>query len=182
MQRNAKERRKIDEKLVEIEELMARNIKETDRQLKNLGKQLGGLGRKFGGFAEGMALPSMRKILSERFGMDQIAPCYRATKNGQSMELDVLGFSPEKGEAYVVEVKSKLRDGDIDTMIARLRQAPKFYDELRGKKIYGILAVVDSGKEAEKRVFKTGLYLAKIRDETFELNVPEGFTPRSFGG
>ena len=49
-----------------------RQLKETDRQLrkqlKELGKQIGGLGEKFGGFTEGMALPSMTKILTENFG------------------------------------------------------------------------------------------------------------------
>jgi len=102
--------------------------------------------------------------------MDRIAPSCRSKKNGQTMELDVLAFPPAKEEAYVVEVKSKLTNDDVDRMKARLRRAPKFYDELRGKKIYGILAVVDSVEEAEKRVFKTGLYLAKIHDETFELD------------
>jgi len=42
--------------------------KETDRQLKELGKQIGGLGAKFGSFTEGLALPSMEKILRQRFG------------------------------------------------------------------------------------------------------------------
>ena len=44
-------------------------LKETDRQLrkqlKELGKQIGGLRDKFRSFTEGMALPSMTKILTE---------------------------------------------------------------------------------------------------------------------
>ena len=35
------------------------------KQLEELGKQIGGLGEKFGGFTEGMALPSMTKILTK---------------------------------------------------------------------------------------------------------------------
>ena len=42
-----------------------RQLKATDRQLKELGKQIGGLGAKFGSFTEGLALPSMEKILRQ---------------------------------------------------------------------------------------------------------------------
>ena len=97
------------------------------------------------------------------------------------MEFDVLAYSTEKREVVVVEVKSKLTDEHVDTMKDRLRQVPSFIHELRGMKVYGILAVVTSFEKDEKRVFSEGLYLAKIRDETFELNVPEDFTPRDFG-
>ena len=174
IQRNAEERRKT-------EEMMRRNAKKTDRQLKNLGQQIGGLGHKFGGFAEGMALPSMSKILNERFGMEHVGPRATYKKNGQTMEFDVLAYSTEKKEVVVVEVKSKLTDEHIDTMKARLRQVPSFIQELRGMKVYGILAVVTSFEKDEIRVLSEGLYLAKIHDETFELHVPEDFTPRDFG-
>ena len=66
--------RETDRQLKETD----RQLKETDRQLrkqlKELGKQIGGLGEKFGGFTEGMALPSMTKILTENFGMEVVTP------------------------------------------------------------------------------------------------------------
>ena len=48
-----------------IDDLAALQIflQETDRQIRELGKQIGGLGNKFGSFTEGLALPSMQKIL-----------------------------------------------------------------------------------------------------------------------
>ncbi len=61
----------------------AEQMKRTDRRLKELGKQIGGLGEKFGSFTEGLALPSMQKILNERFGMEVISPSVRASKNGK---------------------------------------------------------------------------------------------------
>ncbi len=67
-----------------------RHQRETDRQLKELGKQIGGLGEKFGSFTEGLALPSMSKILSERFGMEVVSPSVRVSKQGEHMEIDVL--------------------------------------------------------------------------------------------
>ena len=61
------------ENRVDIKELRA-SQKETDRQIKELGKQIGGLGEKFGSFTEGMAFPSMKRVLRERFGMEFVSP------------------------------------------------------------------------------------------------------------
>jgi hypothetical protein len=71
---------RTDQQILELREGQqetARQLKETDRQLskqiKELSKQIGGLGNKFGSFTEGMALPSMEKLLRQRFGMETIA-------------------------------------------------------------------------------------------------------------
>ena len=82
--------RETDRQLKETD----RQLKETDRQLrkqlKELGKQIGGPGEKFGGFTEGMALPSMTKILTENFGMEVVTPRVKVRKAVRSLELDVL--------------------------------------------------------------------------------------------
>jgi hypothetical protein len=89
-------------------------MQETDRQIKELGKQIGGLGKKFGNFTEGLALPSMEKILREHFGMEIISPSVRASKGGQHAEIDVLTYAnSDINTAYVVEVKSHHREESI---------------------------------------------------------------------
>lgn len=158
-----------------------RQLKQTDRQLKELGKQLGGLGDKFGSFTEGMAYPSMRKLLEERFGMNVVAPRVHARRNGHNFELDVLAYSNGgKDEVYVVEVKSHLRDDGLQQMLRILEQFPEFFPEHRDKKLYGILATVDAPDDLEAEVLRHGIYLARIHGDVFELRVPEGFEPRSF--
>ncbi|MDY7048254.1 MAG: DUF3782 domain-containing protein, partial [Microcystis panniformis WG22] len=88
-----------------------RRQQETDRQLRELGKQIGGLGAKFGSFTEGLALPSMEKILRQRFGMEVISPSVRVSKDGQHLEIDVLAYTNgELNTAYIVEVKSHARE------------------------------------------------------------------------
>ena len=88
--------------------------KETARQIKELGKQIGGLGSKFGSFTEGLALPSMEKILRQRFGMEVISPSVRASKQGKHIEIDVLAYANGNlNTAYIVEVKSHAREDSI---------------------------------------------------------------------
>ncbi|HTG37098.1 MAG TPA: DUF3782 domain-containing protein [Thermoanaerobaculia bacterium] len=153
----------------------------TDRQIEELGKQLGGLGQKFGGFTEGMAFPSMQKILRQRFGMDVVSVRNIARKNGRSLEIDVLAYANrEVNEVYVVEVKSHLREDGLQQMLRILREFHEFYPGHEDKKVYGILAAVDTPEDLRERVLSQGIYLANIHDDTFEIRVPETFQPRAF--
>ena len=163
------------------QEEISRQSEETNRQIRELGRQLGGLGEKFGGFTEGMALPSMTKILKERFHVTFVAPRARSWKNGRAMEVDVLAYSNAgTNEVYVVEVKSHLREEGFLQMLQILRDFRSFFPEHQDKKLYGILAVVDASPDLQQRVLREGIYLANIHDGVFEIQVPEDFEPRVF--
>lgn len=158
-----------------------KKFKETDKQLKEVSKQIGGLGNKFGGFTEGMAFPSMRRILMEKFQMDTVSPRVISRRNGEMMELDVLAYADRQINAvYVVEVKSRLRMEDLTDILEHLNRFPEFFPEHNNKVLYGIVAAVDVPEQMKKKVLNAGLYLAMIRDDTFELDVPEGFQPKRF--
>ena len=158
-----------------------RRSADLDRQLRELGKKIEGLSDKFGSFTEGMALPSMEKILRKRFHMDVISPSVRVRCNGRNMELDVLAYS-ERGvnEAYIVEVKSHLRERSLQQLLRALKNFPDFFPGLQGRKLYGILAAVDASPETRQRVLRQGIYFARIKDDVFRLDLPEGFRPRAF--
>jgi hypothetical protein len=155
--------------------------KETDRQLRELGRQIGGLGEKFGSFTEGLALPSMTKILTRDFKMNVVGARVRAQNNGRSMEVDVLAHSNDPdGPAVVVEVKSHLREEGLEQMRKILREFRTFFPAHAHRKVYGILAAVDAPDDLREQVLREGIYLARIHDGQFELQVPEGFQPRAF--
>jgi len=158
-----------------------KQLKKTDKQLKELGQQIGGLGRKFGSFTEGMAFPSMKRILRERFGMNIIAPNVQVRKNGKSLELDVFAYSNgERKAAYIVEVKSHLKEEGLQQMLDILNDFPEFFADHADKQLYGILAAVNIPDNMRIKVLKSGIYLANIHDEHFELQVPEDFKARNF--
>jgi hypothetical protein len=170
-----------DRQLQETDRLIKELTKKTDKELLELKRQLGGLGEKFGGFTEGMALPSMRKLLQQRFHMDVITVRALSRKNGRSLELDVLAYSNSKvNEVYVVEVKSHLREEGIDQIKKTLREFHNYFPGHMGKKVYGILAAVDINDELRAKVLQEGIYLALIHDDEFELQVPDDFQPRAF--
>jgi len=179
----AESQRETDRQLRETDrQLQAtdRQLQATDRQIKELGRQIGGLGDKFGSFTEGLALPSMTKILTQRFGMDFIAPRVRMRRNGHSMELDVLAYSNTRDDLFVVEVKSHLREEALDQMRKTLRELRDYFPDHRDKRVYGVLAAVDAPEKLQEKVLAEGIYLARIHDGQFEIQVPDGFQPRAF--
>jgi hypothetical protein len=155
--------------------------KQTDRQLKELGKQIGGLGAKFGSFTEGLALPSMEKILRQRFGMEVVSPSVRASKEGKHMEIDVLAYTNGNlNIAYVVEVKSHAREDYITQLKSILQRFRDFFPEHKDKQLYGILASVDMSPELRQKTLQEGFYVARIQDQVFELDTTDNFQPQSY--
>jgi hypothetical protein len=158
-----------------------RLIKETGRQIKQVDKQLGDLGNKFGSFAEGMALPSMEKILRDHFKMDVVTPRATSRLNGRTLEIDVMAYdNGSRNELYIVEVKSHLTPSGIDQILKTIEEFPKFFGAHRDRTVYGIIAAVDIPANLRSEVLKNGLYLARIHDGTFELLTPRGFKARAF--
>lgn len=153
--------------------------KDIDRQLKELGKQIGGLGKKFGSFTEGLALPSMERILQKQFGMEIISPSVRVSKRGQNLEIDVLAYTNgDINTAYIVEVKSHPREESITQLKTLLERFRTFFPEHSNKKLHGILAAVDWSGDLRQQTLKEGLYVASIHNEVFELETPADFQPR----
>jgi len=173
--------RETDGRFKETDQRLDQRFKETDRQLKELGKQIGGLGNKIGGFTEGMAFPSMQRILTEQFKMEHFNPRALTRKNGESYELDVLAYADSGiNEVYIVEVKSRLKDEHLEEIFNKLENFSRFYPEHKDKALYGVIAAVDVSEQMKKKVQKSGLYLAVIRDDTFCLDVPADFKPKRF--
>jgi hypothetical protein len=127
-----------------------------------LGKQLGGLGQKFSGFTEGMAFPAMTKILKDTFKMEVVATRIKANKGGKEMELDVMTYANTTvNKVFIVEVKSRLREAGVDQLIKALTNFHHFFPEHSDKKVYAILASVDSTQQAKKYALKPRCLLSR---------------------
>lgn len=156
-------------------------LRETDRMIRELKQQIGGLGNKFGSFTEGLALPSVEKILRERFGIDAITPRVRIRRNGEVAEFDVVAWTNRGiNTAFIVEIKSHLREEGIEQLLRSLARFAYFFPEHATKKLYGLLVAVDIEERLIQRAVAEGLYLARIEDEHFELLTPADFLARDF--
>jgi hypothetical protein len=178
-QAEAEEKRRIDEEKRRIEAEKRQKI--ADKETKALRELIGGLGNKFGSFTEGMAFPSMEKVLRKRFGMTTVTTRYKTQRDGETIEIDVLGLANgEINTVVVVEVKSHFKERDIEQMIRLMQRFTEFFPEHKGKKLFGIMGFVDGSEETRQMALKAGLYVAHIHDEIFDLDTKTSFTPRDF--
>ena len=163
-----------------------RRAAEVDKERKELRQQIGGLHNKFGTFAEGLLLPTVKRILRDELGMEQVSE--RTERNRKVdgkkvfMELDAFGYSNgEQNVACIVEIKSHLREDGIEQILRELREFPEFFRDHAGKRLYGMIAAVDASRDLQERVWKEGLFLVLVHDDVAELTVPEGFVPKNYG-
>jgi len=176
--RSEEERKKTEEERRKTEE----ERRKTERVIRQVNKQLGELGNKFGSFTEGMAFPSMEKILRNHFKMEVVTLRAKSQLNGHSIEIDVMAYdNGSRNEIYLVEVKSHLTRESIDQMLKTIEQFPRFFKAHRERTIYGIIAAVDIPDNLRGEVLNRGLHLARIHDGTFELLTPPGFKAAPFG-
>lgn len=168
--------------LQKLHEEVAKEQRAAARQIKQVNKQLGELGNKFGSFTEGLALPSMEKVFYRDFGLDVVQPRARSRQNGRTMEIDVLAYDHPGGskDVYIIEVKSHLTEEGIRQIKETIEQFPRFFPWAYDRTIYGVIAAVDIPDNVREKVLREGLYLARISDGTFTMQVPRGFKPKAF--
>jgi len=173
--------KETDTLIKELSKEISISQKETSKQIKETGKQVGGLGNRIGSFTEGLALPSMQKILQDKFHMEIISPSVRVKKDGKEMQIDVLAYANSTtNEVYVVEVKSHLREDGITQLQKIMKNFRKFFPEHKDKKLFGILAAVDMSAHLKKKILSLGFYAASIKEDIFSLDVPSDFTAKSY--
>jgi hypothetical protein len=155
----------------------------TDRFVQELGKQIGGLGNKFGYFTEALILPSMERVLHERFGVDleDVSTRHKRQRGGRLIELDAFGYTNgSTNTAYIVEVKDIVRERHVEQALRIMEEFPDFFPEHREKHLYGIIAGIEAASDVQHMIAGAGLYYADINDNIFRLASPEGFVGKDF--
>ena len=139
-----------------------------EKVFDEIGKKRGG----FSSFTEGLAYPSMRKILRERYGIDNtVANIVKDFPNGNQIEFDAFGYTNGTvNNAVVVEVKTHLQSKHIYEFKQELADFKQNFPEFKDKHLYGILVTARVvSKELRHEIFENGLHLAIVHDEVFNL-------------
>jgi hypothetical protein len=102
-------------------------------------------------------------------------------RNGIDAEIDVLAYANSSiNEAYVVEVKSHLREEAITQLKTLLGNFRALFPEHADKKLFGIIAAVDMSEMLKSKVLEAGFYVARIQDEDVVLESPDEFQAKCF--
>ncbi|MCX6148587.1 MAG: DUF3782 domain-containing protein [Candidatus Kapabacteria bacterium] len=160
-------------------ELLTEENRKTEKQIKELGIQIGGVSNKFGTFTEGLVYPSIEKELYDTFKVTHVSQ--RAKNKTKQVEIDILGYSNgTKNEAYVVEVKSHLREEALDQILNILEHFKENFPEHKDKKVYGMIASIDTNDDVLAKIEKAGIYYANVANNIFELKTSKNFKPKVY--
>ncbi|MDR1649686.1 MAG: hypothetical protein LBR71_05440 [Synergistaceae bacterium] len=184
MQETAQQMRETDRKIQEVSQQIRESNEETNRKMKETNKHIGELGNRFGELAEHLVAASIvEKFNALGFHFNDISAGPREIildENRQiTAEFDIL---LENGESSVaVEVKSKPSERDVKDHVRRLGILRRHKDRTGDKrKIFGALAGAIMLPGIKASVIKAGLYAITQTGDTVKIDVPEGFTPKTW--
>ena len=161
------------DKLREEREKMDKLLTEKFLESKRMVDKLTG---KWGAFVEGLVLPAVERLFSDRgIELTQTLSRARAKRNGNAMEIDILGVNKEY--AVLVEAKSTLSVDDVDEHLERLRKFKQFFHQYKGYKVIGAVAGIVISESVEKYAMKKGLFVIAQSGESVKILNDEQFKP-----
>jgi len=160
--------RRMKETSEQIREV-ARRQEETDREIRGVNEGMKDLRELFTGqwgkLVEALVEPSVLRLFQER-GIQVIDTAQRlkTTKNGATMEIDILATN--KDSVIVVEVKTTLKVEDVNDFIyEKLSRFFEFFPKYKGMKLYGAVAGIRIEESADRYAYRKGLFVLTLSGE-----------------
>lgn len=175
--------KKTDEQMKKTDEQMKKTDKEIDKLLgsqKETGKRVRDLTDGWGKFVEGIVAPCIPKLFKKvGINVDFTTQNVEKTKNGRSLEIDILceGKSKEKDMVIAVEVKTTLDESKVDRWVERLGKFYKFFDRYKDYSLIGVIGGMKLSKGVIRYAEGKGLYVLIPSGDAVKLANKPKFKP-----
>jgi hypothetical protein len=142
---------------------------ETERTLN---KAIGGLGKTLGSLVEHILIPGLpQKFKKLGYSFNRIA----TYKFAEGVYAQIDGMLENGEQAVAVEVKTTLRQSDIDDHLNRMEKIRKYADEHGDKrKFMGAMAATITDEATKNYALKKGLFVIEPSGEDVKVTKPEG--------
>ena len=188
LKRVAKSQNKADHRQAEAD----RRLAENDRLISGLVSSFAGLGRSIGEITEAITVSGkIIKVVNKFEGIKVNSFLYNIEKsylldpergleddNVRKFEID--GLAVGKTEAVVIEAKTKLNKGDVDSFIRGLNRFKEAFDEYSDRNIYACVAYVRANDKTLAYAEKRGLFVIRATPPDVRLINGKGFKPIKF--
>jgi hypothetical protein len=160
-----------------------KKFQETDKKFKETDKKFGELGIRFGEVVEHLVAPGIEEKFKELgYNFIEVAPEGHEIKdeNGQiKAQIDIL---LENGKTVMaVEVKSKPNNKDVKDHVERLQILRESRSKINDKrKIEGAIAAAIFQDNVKTAAQDAGLYVIVQTGDTMNIEVPEGWKPKTW--
>ena len=163
----------------ETDKRMDRMSRETDKKIAQMSREVGALTGKWGRFVEGLIAPGAVAMFEERgIVIDRIFQRVNARKNGDRMEIDILGVNREY--VVLIEAKSTLGVYDVQEHIERMEVFKRFFPEYSDRKVVGAVAGIVIDENVDRFAYRQGFFVIGQTGDTVKILNDEGFKPKAW--
>lgn len=163
----------------ETDKRMDRMSRETDKKIAQMSREVGALTGKWGRFVEGLIAPGAVAMFEERgIEIDRIFQRVNARKNGDRMEIDILGVNKEY--VVLIEAKSTLGVYDVQEHIERMEAFKRFFPEYSDRKVVGAVAGIVIDENVDTFAYRQGFFVIGQTGDTVKILNDEGFKPKAW--
>jgi len=159
--------RELQELHKETERTLNKAIKETE---KTLNKAIGGLSNTLGSLVEHIMTPDLpQKFKKLGYSFNRIV----TYKIAEGVHAQIDGMLENGEQAVAVEVKTTLRQADIDEHLLRMEKIRKYADEHNDKRQFmGAIAAIITDKSTREYALKKGLFVIEPSGENVKVTRP----------
>lgn len=147
---------------------------QSEREMRAMNRRWGELANKMGTLVEDLVAPNLPRVAHDLFGCgeaDYFAVRARRRCSGATMELDALLVCAEI--VLINETKSTLTVRDIDEVLAKLEDFPRFFPEFADRKGVAIAAALYVDESLVRYATSKGVLVMAMGDETMQVLNPE---------
>ena len=164
--------RTLTEAHKKTEKTLNKAIEESNITLKTLNKAFGGLSNTLGSIVEHIMTPDLpQKFKKLGYSFNRIV----TYKIAEGVHAQIDGMLENGEQAVAVEVKTTLRQSDIDEHLARMEKIRKYADEHDDKRQFmGAIAATITDKSTREYALKKGLFVIEPSGENVKVTKPEG--------
>jgi hypothetical protein len=137
----AEAQKETERRLQETEQLLKEQAQATDRQIRQVNRQIGDLGNRLGEFVEWQVRPAAVRLFQELgIAVYELASELTIQRDDEGVEIELLVINTT--EAVLVEVKSKLTQGDVDEHLERLGKFKRLMPRYKDVRAMGAVAAM----------------------------------------
>ncbi len=172
---------RTEAELREFKDEMSAFKEENRQQRREMNIKWGELARKLGTITEDLVVPSIPRIIREKYELETADLMVRRKKrltDGSTKEYDVIAVAGEY--VFVNETKSTLHSEDVNDFIKDIQEFREFFPEYEKNKVVGILASLYVDEGVVKYAEKAGFMVLAVGDALMEIKNTRGFKPREW--
>jgi hypothetical protein len=161
---------------------MKESYREIRQGIKEASRIVGDLGNKLGIVVEHLVLSNILEKFNELgYEFSKMGPNIRIEDKKKNIIAEVDAMLENGDYALAIEVKTQLNVKDVDEHTRRMDKLRRYADDRRDtRKLIGAVAGAIVANNVKEYALRKGFYVIKQSGDTVKIDIPRGFTPKTW--